>query len=255
MAEENKTAAPDIQEASDSPIDKVRQWMYYFIIGIISFIALAFLPMLGGTVGLGWNLPNTAAGWIVWAVMKVIVATLNLLIFYSFMQQGKLNVKDHPNFVKAQQILQKLHVKNEMPRSPKKWNGQQYGKKGVTIFFSTALATIALTQAILSFNWVEMLTYLFTIIMGIIFGILQMKNAEDYWKEEYLRYAYLRLEEQEAEKKRATGFSKVLKARAEDITGSLGASPLGDPVGPAWGPVEIKEEKNKEDITDADNRR
>lgn len=199
----------------NSPIDHVRQWMYYFIIAIISFVALIFLPMLGGTVGLGWNLPNTAAGWTVWVVMKVIVATLNLLIFYSFMQQGKLNVKNNPDYIEAQEILQKIHVKNAQPRSPEKWNGQQYGKKGVTIFLSTALATVALTQAILSFNWVEMLTYLFTIIMGIIFGVLQMKTAEDYWKDEYYRYALMKKEEREEEEKRAKEFAEAIKSRSK----------------------------------------
>ena len=245
MAEENKVQSA---EEVSSPIDKVRQWMYYFIIAVISFIALAFLPMLGGTVGLGWNLPNTPAGWVVWAVMKVIVATLNLLIFYSFMQQGKLNMKDHPNYIEAQRILQKLHVKSEQPRSPKKWNGQQYGKKGVTIFFSTALAAIALTQAILAFNWVEMLTYLFTIIMGIIFGILQMKNAEDYWREEYLRYAYMRLEEHEAEEKRAHGFAQALKIRSKSPEeGHVDKLPENEAKCPT--------EKIKEELENAEDRR
>ena len=232
------------QEQPASPLDQIRQWMYYFIIAIISFIALAFLPMLGGTVGLGWNLPNTPAGWIVWTVMKLIVATLNLLIFYSFMQQGKLNVKNHPNYIEAQEILQSLHVKNELPRSPKKWNGQQYGKKGIMIFLSTALATIALTQAILAFNWVEMLTYLFTIIMGIIFGILQMKNAEDYWREEYLRYAHLKRDEQNTEKKRAESFANALKTRSSAQMEEL----LHDPT------ITSPTGENKEEVENAKNR-
>lgn len=74
--------------------DKVKQWMYYFIIGIISLIALCFLPMIGSTIGLGWNIPNTTAGWIVWISVKCIVAALNVLIFHCFMQQAKVNVKD-----------------------------------------------------------------------------------------------------------------------------------------------------------------
>lgn len=228
-------------------IDKVRQSMYYFIIAIISFIALVFLPMLGTTMGLAWNLPTTAAGWTVWVVMKVIVATLNLLIFYSFMQQGKLNVKDNENYLKAQEILRKIRVKEVQPRSPAKWNGQQYGKKGVTIFLSTALATVALTQAILAFNWVEMLTYLFTIIMGIVFGVLQMKSAEDYWKEEYYLYALRKLEERQEEEKKAQIFAQTLKNRAiSQITPEFGQTPQNEPTG------EIK--KIKEEIENVDDR-
>lgn len=40
-----------------------------------------------------------------------------------------------------------------------------------------------------------MLTYLFTIIMGLIFGILQMKRAEEYWTDEFWKYAKM-IEEQ-----------------------------------------------------------
>lgn len=180
-------------------MDKVRQWLYYFIIGIISLIALVFLPMIGSTVGAKWNIPDTNVGWIVWVVTKIIVAALNILIFHSFMRQAKLNVRDNENFKEAQRILIKAK-QEQLPKSPAKWNAAQYGQKGVFIFISTGLATVALTQAILSFDWVSMLTYLFTIVMGIIFGVLQMKKTEEYWTDEYFRYAKMIEEEQKKEK-------------------------------------------------------
>lgn len=170
-------------------MDKLRQWMYYFIIGIISLIALCFLPMIGSTVGLNWNTPNTTVGWIVWTVVKLIVAMLNVLIFHCFMLQAKLNVKDNKKYIEAQQILQVNINKEFIPRSPTEWNRLQYGQKGVVIFVTTALSTIALTQALLTFDWMAMLTYLFTIIMGLIFGVLQMRSAEDYWTDEFWQYA------------------------------------------------------------------
>ena len=182
-------------------MDKVKQWLYYFIIGIISFIALTFLPMIGSSVGLGWNIPNTIVGWIVWVAIKLIVATLNVLIFHCFMQQAKLNVKNNENYKMARAILMKQKEKEVIPKSPNKWNSQQYLKKGSTIFITTGLSTIALTQAILTFDYVSMLTYLFTIIMGLIFGILQMKTAEEYWTEEYLQYALMKERENASETK------------------------------------------------------
>lgn len=170
-------------------MEKVKQWLYYFIIGIISLIALCFLPMIGSTVGLGWNTPTTNVGWIVWITVKVIVAVLNVLILHCFMLQAKINVKDNKRYIEAQNILAKQTAKEVIPRSPNVWNRIQYGRKGVIIFITTALSTIALTQAFLTFDWMAMLTYLFTIIMGIIFGILQMKSAEDYWTDEFWQYA------------------------------------------------------------------
>ena len=170
-------------------MDKIRQWMYYFIIGVVSMIALCFLPMIGSDIGLGWNLPDTFVGWIVWVTVKVIVAVLNVLIFHCFMLQAKLNIKDNENYKEAKTILSTNEVKEFVPRSPNAWNKQQYGQKGLTIFITTALSTVALTQAMLTFDWMSMLTYLFTIIMGLIFGIMQMKTAEDYWTDEFWQYA------------------------------------------------------------------
>lgn len=84
------------------------------------------------------------------------------------------------------------------------------------IFLSTALATVALTQAALSFNWVDMLSYLFTIIMGIVFGILQMKTTEEYWRDEYLRYAKLKQDEIEQEERRNKEYAAALRRKSNE---------------------------------------
>lgn len=192
-------------------LDKTKQWLYYIIIGIVSLIALVFLPMIGSEVGLDWNLPDTMTGWIVWVAVKLIVATINVLIFHSFMQQAKLNTREHPNYKRAYDILFAHKNKEQLPRSPRKWNSQQYGRKGTMIFLTTALTTIALTQAILTFDWMAMLTYLFTIVMGLIFGIMQMKSAEDYWTDEFLRYALL-VDQQRKEKENDVCLESEIKS-------------------------------------------
>lgn len=178
-------------------MDKIKQYMYYGIIALISLIALTFLPMLGSVVGLGWQTPNTAVGWIVWIVIKLIVSLLNVLIFHCFLRQGLVNVQDNENYKKAREILRRNRDKDSLPRSPKKWNAQQYGGKGVSIFIASALTTVALTQALLTYDYVALLSYLFTIISGIVFGIISMKGAEEYYTNEY--YAYALMKESESE--------------------------------------------------------
>ena len=185
--------------ASNEAREKAKQNMYYILIGIISFISVAFLPMVGSTVGLGWKLPDTPTGWVVWAISRLIIATINVLIFYSFMEQAKLNVAKDPHYIEATEILLKAKKADHTPRSPKKWQALQYGKRGTKIFISSALSVVALGQAILSFDWVSMLAFIFTIAMGIVFGILQMKKAEAYWTDEFYRYA-LMIKEEEAKK-------------------------------------------------------
>ena len=181
--------------ASNEAREKAKQNMYYILIGIISFISVAFLPMAGSTVGLGWKLPDTPTGWVVWAISRLIIATINVLIFYSFMEQAKLNVAKDPHYIEATEILLKAKKADHTPRSPQKWQALQYGKRGTKIFISSALSVVALGQAILSFDWVSMLAFIFTIAMGIVFGILQMKKAEAYWTDEFYRYALMIKEE------------------------------------------------------------
>ena len=177
--------------------ERIKQNLYYVIIGIISFLSVAFLPMVGSTIGLGWKLPDTTAGWVVWVVSRLIIATINVLIFYSFMEQAKLNVKDNEHYIEAREILYKNKKKEHEKKKKKKWQALQYGKEGRTIFISSALSVVALGQAMLTFDWVAMLAYVFTIALGVIFGIMQMKKAEAYWTGEFYEYALKKQQEQD----------------------------------------------------------
>lgn len=165
------------------------QYLYYFLIGIISFIALVFLPMLGTEVGLGWDVPDTTVGWVVWVAIRLAISVINILLLDCFRKQAKMNVRNNEKFIEANEILLKVGSKVKKPRSPGRYNAEIWGKKGTSIFFSSLLATVALTQALLMYDWISMLTYLFTITMGIVFGVIQMKNDEIYWTEEYYSYA------------------------------------------------------------------
>ena len=175
--------------------EKWKQFQYYAIIGIVSLIALFFLPMIGSEAGLKWNIPTTTIGWIIYITSKLIVSGTNILIFHCFILQGKTNITNHPNYLKAQELLLEVESKEYCPRSPKKYHAGVYGKKGSTVFVTTLLSSIGLTQAILTFDLVVFLTYLFTVVGGVLFGILQMNQEEIYWTEEYLAYAKLKFKE------------------------------------------------------------
>lgn len=170
--------------------EKWKQWQYYIIIGIISLVALFFLPMIGSEAGLAWKVPTTVAGWVVYVVSKLLVATINILIFHCFILQAKVNVQDNSKYIEAVKILDSQKTDSaENYRSPSEYFKSTYGKKGATIFTTSALSAVGLTQAVLTFDWISMLTYFFTILMGVIFGVLQMNQTEIYWTSEYWRYA------------------------------------------------------------------
>lgn len=168
----------------------IKKYQYYFIIGLVSVMALLFLPLIGSEAGLAWNIPDTATGWVVYVVSKMMVAGINILIFHCFNMQGKENVKNHPMYIEALKILsESMNDERYIPLSPETWSRKVYGKKCATVFCTSIMSAIGLTQAVLTFDVLSMLTYLFTITMGIIFGVLQMNEAEEYWTSEFWRYA------------------------------------------------------------------
>ena len=183
---------------------KFEQYAYYLLIGIISFVSLAFLPMLTSSFDVGYELPKTAAAWGLWAGSRAAVSILNILIFHCFVKQGNVNTKNDPNRLEAEKILSIIMEEEEYrPRSPKKFFSGEYLKKLPFILFSTALSLLAFGDAILKFDPITFLSYLFTVVMAIVFGVLEMFKVEEYYKVEMLKYAKnhaLELEKEKVEK-------------------------------------------------------
>ena len=171
--------------------ENISYYLNYFIIGIVSFVAVIIIPFISKSVlGMNINIPKTPAEWIIFIISNLTVATVNVTLFACFRMQAKVNIKNDKNFIKANEILQKVSNKVKIPRSPSKYNLQINSKKTVSIFISSLFATFAFSQAILGFDVETCLGSAITVIMGIVFGLIQMKKDEEYWTEEYLQYAF-----------------------------------------------------------------
>lgn len=169
---------------------QLRQYIYYILIFVISFLVLVFLPMIGTDLDMGFRFPETPAAWTVFIITKSITAFVNVMLFYCFNQQALLNVKNDERYIKANEILGMLDIKREFkPRSPRQYNFRLYAGKGTTIFLSSVLSTFALSQAILTYDWISLLTYSLVIIFGVIFGFISMYSSMDYWTIEFPLYA------------------------------------------------------------------
>lgn len=170
--------------------EKLKLYQGYLVIFILSLISIFFLPMLGSTVGLGFSLPTTAAGWVVWSVSKLAVIIINMLLFDQFVKQAKINIKDNPQYLEACRIFNTLNPEGEEEiLEPDAFLSKLYRTKGTKVMLTSALSVVALSNAILTFNWVTMLTYLFTVVMGIIYGFITMATVEEYWVEDYYKLA------------------------------------------------------------------
>lgn len=173
---------------------------YYLMIGIISIISVVILPMMSSDIAGGVFWPQTKLEWIIWIVIRLAIAGVNILIFFSFKQQAKINVRDNENFKKANNILLTIkYWKKLKPRSPKKYSLIQWGSKGSTLIIATLLSSVVLSKVVLRFNLTEFLSYLVTILLAVVFGYIAMRKDEDYWTSEYLSYAEYLLEEKKKE--------------------------------------------------------
>ena len=183
------------------PIKKFfNNYMWYAIIFVLSMVSLFLLPMMGAEVGLALVLPNTVAGWIVWAVANLTSSLLNVLLFHSFIKQGKLNIKDDPEYLAANELLRVNNLAQiERPRSPQQYHRSLYRKKGLTIFIFTFLGTISFSYAVLTFSLVKFLAQLITLLMGLVCGLFQMKGVEEFWTIEYPEYAAVVVKEKQEE--------------------------------------------------------
>lgn len=169
---------------------KTKNYVYYIIIAVVSFVSVVFLPMIGSDVEVGWNLPETSAAWTVWVLGRLMIAAVNCTIFYAFNEQGRANVRNDEKYKEAIEILGKSKkTKLINPRSPVKWKAETYGRKGAFIFIVSGASLAAFSQAVLAYDWTTLLAFTFTIIGGLVFGVLQMKKSEEYWTTEFWQYA------------------------------------------------------------------
>lgn len=163
-----------------------RLYQNYIIIGILSGISVFFLPMLGSEVDIGFNLPNTVAGWVVYIVTKLSIIGINIMLLDQFVKQAKINIRENKNFIEADEYFNGKESEEKL-LYPTEFIGKIYRNKMVTTAIVSILGVFGLTQAVLVFDWVSMLTYLFTIVFGIIFGWITMNEVELYWTDTYYK--------------------------------------------------------------------
>lgn len=162
----------------------------YIIIVILSIIAVFFLPMLGSSGDLCFKVPSTFAGWIVWLASKFSIIILNVMLFSQFIKQAKINVRDDPRFLEAERLLSEIgYLDKEIYYHPLIYIEAMTKKKKISLLITSAISIFGLTNAILTFDWVTLLTYLFTVSIALIFGWISMADTEDIWTITYLKFA------------------------------------------------------------------
>lgn len=184
------------EEKSKARREAFKNYKNYGIIIVLTLITVTLFPLLGTSVGMEANYPNTVAGWIVWAVIKVALCVDNIFIFQAFVDQAEMNVQYEPRYIEAREIVRKYRIGKYKPMSPEERKKKMFSKK-LIITILTSLISVALTEAILHYNFADLIAYTISMIMAVVFGILSMADQEKYWLEEFYDYAINIKEEEE----------------------------------------------------------
>ena len=132
-----------------------------------------------------------------------------IIIFYCFTQQAVVNIKKEPEYIRANELMQKLSSsKGLLPRSPHSFLIKEWLTKGIFIFLGSLASVIVLAEAVLSFDLTQFLSYIFTICLGVITGYLTMRKHESYWVSEYPAYADYMWDKYQEEQKKAEELKK-----------------------------------------------
>ena len=182
--------------------EQLRQFTYYIIIAAISLLTIVVFPLIGSgsSITIEECFPTTQVGWIIYIIERVLVIVMNLTIFTSFIQQAKVNIKDNPNYLKANEILQRHHPKEYRPRSESKYLGQTYTTKGISLALTTVASLFVIGSAILNYDYMILIATTFSVITTIVMGVIQMRKTELYYTTEYYDYANY-IEKSQAEEK------------------------------------------------------
>lgn len=162
---------------------------YYCLIFLLSLLVMTVAPMFTPSantdLGISAIFPHSVIGWAIYVCTKVFVGVVNLLLFHCFVKQAKINIKDNEKYIAACKIYEMYHPREYNPRGPKQYFGQLYRRKGIMIALASMLSAVVFTNAFLSFDATAFVTYCMTIVMGLVFGILKMKEVEAYWTGEF----------------------------------------------------------------------
>ena len=178
------------QQTKQKNYETFKQYFNYGVVAIVSLLTLMVAPALESAISGELSYPDTVQGWIFWAIGRVAITVINLVIFTALDKQSEVNAQNNENYIKAKEILENDPIQQKIALSPKQKNRKTYLGKIPWIIVGSAATLVALSQIILNYNLETLISYIFTVVMDIAFAIWHMIDKEvNYWSDEYLRYA------------------------------------------------------------------
>lgn len=205
------------QEAKAKNYETFKNYFNYGIVAIVSLLVLIVAPALESAITGKLTYPTTVQGWIFWSVGRIAVTVINIIIFTALDNQSEVNAKDNENYQMAKKLLTDNEAEQKKALSPEQLKKRTYLKKIPSIIIGSALSLVALSQIIFNYSLATLVSYIFTVVMDIAFGVWHMIDKEiNYWSDEYLRYAIQKAEEQQKLKTLLEAQNKAVEPKIEE---------------------------------------
>lgn len=158
---------------------------------LLSLGAMFLVPLLGSYLLGSVLFPTTVAGWILWFACSLAISICSLFIYFALFNQGKLNVRDEEEYIKAKELhLENFKRMNKefIPIDPFKWEKKQKIRKGIFQGIGIFVGLLGLGLAVLSWNTSQFISATLSVVMSIGFGFVKMGDVERMWTEGWLEY-------------------------------------------------------------------
>ena len=197
----------DKNKASDFAV-AVSNAKYWIAMAISAGAAIVLVPLLGSYATGKTQFPQDTLGWILYFTCAIAVSICSVMIFLAFNGQGKSNIKGDPDFQKAREMYRarlKRENRKYIPKDPFKWEKNAKTKKVFFQSISVILGIIGLGAAVLTYNYTQLISSIFAMLMSAVFGLIHMGEVEHMFTDGWLEYEEYMLEtaEEEDRKKKA----------------------------------------------------
>lgn len=213
--------APDV-EARKATRKAINDYAYYVMILLVSLLVVFIPPLVYGSLtgDLETQFPQSPLAWVLWTILNVSTGIGNVSILVFFKLQAKKNSASHPNYIKANEILNRISGNKEtfIPRSPEQMNTKEYTTKVACILLSTVCSFVAIASLVINFSLMNLLSTMVSVIIAVIMSWTTMLKNEEYWTEEYLLYAQMKEKEFTARESAEKSLNAEESTKEEEVT-------------------------------------
>ena len=159
---------------------------------ILSVIAMFLVPLLGSYLTGTTQFPQTIPEWILYFACALAISICSLFIYLALFNQGKMNVKEEPEYLEAKELhlknFKRMNGKEIIPINPFIWEKNQKRRKGFLQTMGIFFGLLGLGLAVISWNTSQFVSATLSVIMSIGFGLVKMADVERMWTEGWLEY-------------------------------------------------------------------